>query len=379
MKVTISVGGKFHAFNLAYQLQKRGYLEKIFTSHPYFSVRHSGVSPEKVNSLILKEALQRGLVKIPFFRASKKIVHYAHNLFDRQVAGRIRPCDIFVGWSGFCLYTMQRIRKCLPAKIVLERSSMHIETQRDILLDEQERIGIKLDLPFSRIIEKELAEYKEADFIVVPSILAKDSFLNKGFSAEKIIQVLLGVDIENFKPLLKQDNIFRIISVGISIRKGIHYLLQAIEELKIKNIEVWLIGGISDDIRPFLKKYSGIFKYLGIIRNKDLYKYYSQGSISILNSLEDGFGKVVLEAMACGLPVICSEHVGAKAVIREGVDGFVVSVRDVQALKERILFSYENPSLCKDMGKEALENAVTNYSWDKYGERITDIFLNLIS
>lgn len=376
MKVTISVGGKFHAFHLARQLEKRGYLNKIFTSYPWFKVKKSGVSKEKVKCLVLKEALGRVLSNTPYLNNSK-IGYYMANLFDYQVANRIKPCDIFVGWSGFSLYTIRKIYKSFLAKTILERGSNHIEAQRDILMQESRQMGVRVNLPSMQMVEKELEEYRQADYISVPSTLAKETFLNKGFPQEKIIQVPLGVDIEAFKPITKKDSTFRIISTGITMRKGIHYLLQAIDELKIRDLELWLIGNASDDVKPFLKRYLESFKYLGEISHKELYEYYSQGSIFVLFSLEDGFGMVLLEAMACGLPVICSTQTGAKDVVRDGVDGFIVATRDIEALKEKITYLYENPAICKAMGESAKERVSNNFTWNDYGERIINAYLKV--
>ena len=378
MKITISVGGKFHAFHLAKQLQKRGYLDRIFTPYPRFSVRDLGIPQQKLNCLILKEVLERGLCKIPYLCNKIEVPYYTANLFDKQVARRIRPCDIFVGWSGFSLYTLRKIRKSFPAKIVLEHTSTHLQNQCDALIEEQKRIGIKVSLLCPSFVSKELEEYREADYIILPSTLAKQTFLDKGFSQDKLICIPQGVDIETFKPVPKNDRTFRIISVGISIRKGTHYLLQAVDELGIKDLEVWLIGRIDNDIKPFFKKYSGNFRYLGGIPQKELYRYYSQGSISVLFSLEDGFGWALLEAMACGLAVICSDSVGAKDVVRENIDGFIVPTRDVESLKEKILYLYENQNICQEMGRHAYENVTKNFTWDNYGQKSIDTFLNLL-
>lgn len=378
MKVTISVGGKFYAFHLAKQLQKRGYLDKLFTPHPWFKVKESGLLPERVHCLILKEILERSLSKLPLSN-KLEIPYYTANLFDNQVAKRIKPCDIFVGWSGFSLYTLRKIRKSFPAKIILEHNATHLEVQRDTLMEEEKRLGIKVELLCPSFIEKELEEYREADYIVVSSLLAKQTFLDKGFFPEKIICVPYAGDIETFMPLPKEDNTFRIISVGISIRKGTHYLLQAIDELKIKDLEVWLIGKIYNDIKPFLKKYSGSFKYLGGIPHKELYKYYSQGSVSVTFSLDDAFPISVLEAMVCARAVICSDKCGTKDVIRDGINGLVVPARDVEALKEKILYLYKNPQSCQEIGREARENVTSNFTWDNYGERIVNTYLNLLN
>jgi len=379
MNVTISVGGKFHAFYLAEQLQKKGLLGDIFTPYPRFALRGSKLPPDKVHCLIFKEVMERGLSRIPYLSSKLEVPCYAANIFDRQVARRVKPCDIFVGWSGFSLHTLRRIRGTFAAKIILEHNIVHIGAQRDILRAEEENLGIKLSMFGDGFIEKELREYEEADYIAVPSTLSKQTFLDKGFSPEKIICVPHGVDVDKFRPASKSDNRFRIIAVGMRAIKGIHYLLKAVDELKIKDLELWLIGGAVDpELKPFLKKYSGSFKYLGAIPNSELYKYYSQGSVSALFSLSDGFGFALSEAMACGVAVICSDSVGAKDLVRDNIDGFIIPTRDTEKLKEKILYLYENPNICLNMGRSARENVANNFTWDNYGERVISIYHNLL-
>ena len=83
--------------------------------------------------------------------------------------------------------------------------------------------------------------------------------------------------------------------------------------------------------------------------------------------------------MACGLPVICSEAVGAKDAVRDNLDGFIVPTRDIKALKEKILYLYENPHICQEMGRQARENVARNFTWDHYGKRVTGKYLNLLN
>lgn len=379
MKVTISVGGKFNAFYLARHLEEKGYLDRIFTSSPWFAVKDFRLPRNKVDCLVMKEILERLMHRIPYLSKKIDICRYIFNFFDNLVAARVKPCDIFIGSSGYSLFTLRKIRKTSPAKLILQRISSHIETYRDILIEEQERLGIGLDLPSPGVVNKELEEYTEADYILVPSTLVRRTFLDKNFLESKIIPIPWGVDIGIFKPIPKRDNVFRIICVGMRIIKGVHYLLQAIDELRIKNLQVWLIGGRVDNaLIPFLKKYSKNFQYLGAIPQRELYKYYSQGSLLVLFSLEDGLGLASLEAMACGLPVIYSDMAGAKDVIRNNIDGLMVPARDVEALKEKILYLYENQNICQEMGRHAYENVTKNFTWDNYGQRVVNTLLNLL-
>ena len=379
MKVSISVGGRWHAFHLARELDRKGYLEKLFTSYPRFTLKDTDIAGDKVDCLILKEILERVLYKMPYPKNKTGVSYYMADVFDRQVSSRIKPCDIFVGWSSFSLHTLRKIKKSFFSKTILERGSIHIKDQRDIYLAEAKRLGVNLLSPCRKVVEKELAEYREADYIAVPSTLAKESFLKRGLPENKIICVPLGVDTEVFRPIPKNDRIFRIISVGLSIRKGIHLFLQAVNELRIKDLEVWLIGEIDNEAKHFLKKYPGNVKYLGGLPQRELYKYYSQGSVSILFSLEDGFGMVLSEAMACGLPVICSSGVGAKDVVREGIDGFVLPIGDVERLKEKIVYLYEHREKAKAMGQEARKRVESDFTWGHYGERIIDNYRKILS
>jgi glycosyltransferase involved in cell wall biosynthesis len=378
MKVTISVNGKFHAFELAKQLEKRRFLERLITSYPWFKMSKEGLPKEKVASLPMKEIMQQALNFIPFLKNKISPEWYSASLFDKQASRYVRPCDIFVGWSGSSLHSLRKA-KSLGAITILERCSSHIVYQKDILKEEYELWGLKPALPSSRIVEKELDEYRQSDYIAIPSQFAKQTFLDKGVPEDKLIHIPYGVDIDIFRPISKNDNIFRAIYVGaMTIRKGVHYLLRAVSELNLKNFELWLIGSLCDEIKPFFKKYRDIFKYFGHIDYRRLYRFYSQGSVFILPSIEDGLAHVILQAMACGLPVICTTNSGGQDVIRDTKEGFIVPARNAEVLRDKILYLYERPNLLEEMNKLAYKRVTKNFTWDDYGEKIIDVYLNLL-
>ena len=92
-------------------------------------------------------------------------------------------------------------------------------------------------------------------------------------------------------------------------------------------------------------------RHLGPFPERELHKYYSQGSVFCLNSIEDGFGMILVQAMACGLPVITTTNTGGADIVRDGRDGFIIPIRDVAALKEKILYFYENPEAAAAWGR----------------------------
>ncbi len=385
LKVSISCGGKFHAFNLAEQLDKRGYLHKLITPFysqnrgwlPEFRKDKEQINPNKVITNIFPEIMNKGFSKIPIIRNWTEWNYYSLELFDNWAKNQIDQCDLFVGWSGYSFRSLQKA-KALGAVTIIERGSSHIVFQKEILEEEYAKYGVKNKSMDSRIIEKELLEYQEADYISIPSGFVKETFINKGFDQNKLIHIPYGVDLLNFKQISKPDKTFRVIFLGsLTLRKGLHYLLQAFAELKLPDAELILIGSISPEIKQFLAQYSGSYLYVGEKPHLDLYKYLSTGSVFVLPSLEEGLAMVILQAMACGLPVICTKNTGAADIIQNGKEGFIIPIRDVNSLKEKILYLYEHEDERRFMSKMALKRA-KEFTWDIYGEKITNKYKKVL-
>ncbi|MCX7697940.1 MAG: glycosyltransferase family 4 protein [Candidatus Goldbacteria bacterium] len=382
MKIIISVGGRFHSFNLAEELLKHDALKFIITSYPKFITRKWNLPDDKVKSIFIKEILERAYRKLPMFLQNLYNPQpFICDLFDKLALKKLEKADIFVGWSSFSLYSLRKAKE-LGMKTVLDHGSSHIVYQYEILKEEYERWGYKPsfdELPHPKIIEKELKEYEEADYICLSSLFSKRTFIEKNVSEDKILHIPYGVDLLNFRKEIKKDNIFRIIFVGkICLRKGVQYLLQAYSDLKLDNSELMFVGPLSEDIKLILEKYKNNFNYVGVVSQKELYKYYSQSSIFVLPSIEDGFGMVIIQAMACGLPVICTTNTGGEDIVRNGIDGFIIPIRDVEKLKEKILYFYENPEITKQMGQNAQNRVKSEFSWSDYGEKILKNFKKIL-
>jgi glycosyltransferase involved in cell wall biosynthesis len=145
--------------------------------------------------------------------------------------------------------------------------------------------------------------------------------------------------------------------------------------LNLPDAELWLVGSLTPEIEPFLAKYQSdriILK--GKQPQNQLRWFYSQCSVFCLASIEEGLAMVQPQAMGCGLPVIHTTNTGGEDIVRNGVDGFCVPIRDVEALKEKILFFYENPAQQVEMGNNALEQARKSLSWDDYGQKTVSAY-----
>ena len=278
-----------------------------------------------------------------------------------------------MGWSSFALHSLRKAKQ-RGMVTVLDRGSSHIAYQNKILKEEYDQFGVQpeaFQLPHPKIIEKEIKEYEEADYIAISSSFVRRSFLEYGVPEGKLIQVPYGVDLSQFRQMPKEDSVFRVVFVGgMTLRKGVHYLLQAFAELNLPHAELLLVGTLNEEMKPFFKKYEGIFKWIGHVPQKELYRYYSQGSVFVIMSIEEGGAMVQAQAMACGLPVIFTPNTGGEDFIRDGVDGYMVPIRNVEKLKEKMLYLYEHQDFARRMGEKAKERVRSGFTWDDYGKKM---------
>ncbi len=383
MKVAIATIGRFWFFNLAQQLLKRGYLSQLITSYPKFEVAKYGIPRDKVNSVFAKEVLQRCWARLPgLVRDLYNPQYFLHRLFDRRSSHFLRKADILVGMLAAFPDTMRKAKR-MGTTVVVDCGSSHTLYATKILKEEYERFDMIPKRPFQltdpRLIENDLQAYEEMDYISVPSFFVKRTFLEQGVPESKLIHVPYGVDLSEFQQVQKKDDVFRVVFAGgMTLRKGVHYLLRAFSELKLPNSELLLVGSLRDEMKPFFKKYEGNFKWIGRVPQKELYKHYSQGSVFAIMSIEEGLALVQPQAMACGLPIIATTNTGAEDIVRNGKDGFIIPIRDVDAFKEKLLYLYKNPDICRAMGKSAKEHVSSGFTWDNYGERVIKAYENIL-
>lgn len=378
MNVVVSAGGRFHALQLAGQLQKRDSLQQLFT-FDYTQRDTNLVAPSKVKSITSCKIMNDLFVKLQLARFCDKTRFniFKDNLFDRLVSKQIEHLegvDLFVGWAHYALATLPAARKA-GAKIIIESGSCHILTQQELLMDEYKRWGLSYTPIHERTIKKMLEEYAQADYIMTLSSYAQQSFIDQGIAPEKILKVPCGVDVEFFmNPSPRKHKKFRVIFVGLAtLRKGIQHLVQAWAKAKLPEAETELVivGPIQRDfaqIKTQLLIKNNVM-FAGPTDRTTLRILYQESSLFVLPSLEDGFGMVIGEAMANGLPVICSTSTAAPELIRHGEHGFLVQPADVDDLAEKIQWCYENREAAWLMGQVG-QKQIQNFTWDTYGHNV---------
>lgn len=372
MRVVVSSAGRFHAFDLADQMRQFGYLKVLYNAYPRWKI-DKDLQPYSANFpwVFLAQLLAN---RLGWTKVTAELEWLTIDSFDRWVAKRLEPADVVVALSGYGLYT-RRAAKKMGALTVCDRGSTHICTTNEILAEEYGRHSIPYCGISKRLMDKELQEYAEADLITIPSTFVYKTFIRNGVPAGKLRKVPYGVDLSLFRPMPKKDAVFRVIYVGqMTLRKGLPYLLEALCPLKIPRFDFVLIGTMSAEIKPFFNKYQGRFRYLGALPRSELAYYYSQSSVFVIASVEEGLALVQAQAMSCGLPVVATTNTGAEDLFTNGIEGFVVPIRDVASIRERILHLYEHPHVRSQMGQAALERVKAMGGWKDYGRHTVEVY-----
>ncbi len=377
MKVSIIVGGRFHAFDLAEQLQKQGLLYQLVTTYPKSKVQGFDIDEQKLITFPLIEYFKRGIHK---FFGFYPLNFFLSDLFDKMASKKIKKdADVYIIWAGMGLHTINRIRKENPkAKIILERGSTHIVEQNELL----KKIS-KKDLVDKRTIKKETQEYDLVDFISVPSSFAKNGFLKNKIQEDKLFVNFYGVDLEMFYPKERcLNNNFTVGYAGtLSAQKNITGIINSVEKLigQELNIKLKLVGNI--DNKTFDKKElkKDFINYKSAVPQKELNEFYNKIDIFVLNSIQDGFGMVILQALSCGIPVIATKNTGGADVIKGGENGFIIPTFSEEDLVKKIELIYNlNEDKQKEMRKNAVKSVKSGFTWNDYGDRYVKFLKSII-
>jgi glycosyltransferase involved in cell wall biosynthesis len=308
----------------------------------------------------------------PYYYGAKK--KYLDWIAARQLAtGRY---DMFHSWSGDCLLSLREAHKReIPS--ILEIPTWHRDrgkVKRVTTSAAPEpplpwRKRWKEDLLLQR--DRFLEEYDLADLILVLSEKAADTFRVQGFPEEKLFYLPRGVDVERFTPGVRPPHFRAVFSGALIERKGVHHLLDAWRRLDLKDAELWLVGSVHDEMKPFLEKFAHeSVKVIGFAQEPEV--YLRQSTIHVFPSQCEGSAKVTYEAAACGLPQITTREAGD--VVEDGRQGIIIAPADVDALAGAIQHLYDHPEIVERMSLAARERVVDNFTWDHFRARLLDAY-----
>lgn len=366
----------FHTARAAY---RAGALDAVIC----YGNRQSEIPADRIRPIRFQPVRMVSFLKARYYYTLKRMA------LDRTTARHIRRhgCDIFHGWTAECLRSLEEAKR-IGARTIVERPAPHPVATRRLLREEYDRWGVPLPRdavhPMMKKIDQVFrdevvapAEFELADRIIVQSEYGLLSFVEEGFSPERLVVLPRAVDLGMYAPGPARDgSAFRVLYVGmVCLRKGILDLLQAWRTLALPGGELWVVGQVHDEISPLLEPYRDdpSIRFFGHVAGGAA-RFYPQADAFALPSIVEGSAKTNYEAMAAGLPVITTLNAGS--IVRDGVDGFIVPIRDPALLAERIRFLFESRDAAEAMGRSARQR-VAEFSWDRFEERLIGLYKDL--
>ncbi len=384
MKVALSVLGTFHTFDLARELYARDALAGVLTGHPRFKLRKEQLPQELIHTFPL---IHGAYMAFPWKHRIGSWTRRWEMLdaltFTDYVRRNLPPCDVYVGLSGTTLPAGRRAHQT-GARYICDRGSSHIRAQDQILHEERELWGLPPARIPPRAIDIEESEYAEADRITVPSRFVYRTFLSQGVAPEKLRVLPYGVNLSRFQPVdAPAEGRFDVLFVGaFGLRKGVQYLVQAFEKVRHPAKSLTFAGGVSAEVLAMLRRrklWPEGAHLLGPIPQAELKTLMSRSHVMALPSVEEGLAMVQAQAMACGCPLIATTNTGAEEIITDGIEGFIVPIRDVDALAGRLQFMADHPDKRAAMGQAALAKMQGFGGWREYGDRAMAIYEDAVA
>lgn len=326
---------------------------------------HPELEPTRVITIpwyhAFSTGFRRGAAGLPWLR-DLDFDTWAHRRFDAAVGRRllrVRSLAAVHAFEGAALATFRSARR-KGIQTILDVPSAH---ERFAEVEQPERgRGRDPRIP---------AERKLADYLFAPSDFVVDCLVEAGVPPERIVKIPYGVDPSRFRPPAgdRPNEPFRALFVGqIGVHKGVPSLLEAWRRLSLPGAELVLVGPVNRVGRKLLERSGDVCRWVGALPKHEVHRWFAASDIFVFPSLAEGSALVTYEAMAAGLPLVTTPNSGS--VMRDGVDGFLVPPRDVDALCDRIRFLHDHPDVRHGMGRRARAVIQEGYTWAHYRQRV---------
>ena len=382
MKIAQAVFGVFHHFELGRELNCRGHLDRIYSTWPWSRLKREGLPHRKVKTFPWLHTPVTVLERMGLLprRLSDDLGVWNARAFDNWTYKRIGECDALVAIAGAALKTGQLVQR-RGGKFCCDSGSSHPRFQDRIVREEYARWGVNMPVNDLRDTLREEDIFAVADSVTVASSFAAQTYLEAGIPPRKLHVIPLGVRLENFfRTSEAAADSFNVLFAGsISLRKGVPYLLEAFGQLKHAKKRLSFAGHVDASMKQVLGRLPlNEVDFLGSLSPQALAETMSRSHVLVLPSVEDGFGMVLAQAMACGCPVICSTNTGGPDLLTDGVEGFVIPIRDADAIARHLQELADDPERQRAMGNAAIERVHSLGGWKDYGDRWESLLRKLI-
>ncbi|MCJ7425167.1 glycosyltransferase family 4 protein [Candidatus Bathyarchaeota archaeon] len=229
--------------------------------------------------------------------------------------------------------------------------------------------------------------FSNADRVICLTTSDAEKVSRYGCSPEKLQVIPNGVDVDKFRPMNGETSGLLLWCGRFVHEKGLEYLIRAFEFIRRKSggqtVKLTMAGDgpLFPRILQLAEK-SGLGRtvsFIGPIPRKEIPSLMNKSSIYVLPSLNEGMPYALLEAMACGKPVIGSDIPGIRDVITHGQNGILVPPRSPEAFANAILELLEDGDKRRRLGQKARELMVKEYSWDAVTREVEMVYSEMLN
>lgn len=363
LKIAIATSGRFHVLDLARELDALGHEVQFHSYVPGARAARFGLPARCQIGYLPIVAPLIAWERIAGGAPSEARTRIMDTVINRAVIARLRPCDVFIGMSGAFVEAPLYARRRYGAKIVLERGSRHILSQREILAATPGAYA-----PTDYDVERELRGYELADVISIPSLQVADSFERDPAAAAKLMINPYGVDLDQFPQRTPPSSSPEktVLFVGNwSYQKGVDILSAAVEGME--GVHLLHVGALGDAPFPEHPR----FMHVDPAPQWRLTEFYAKAHVFAIASRQEGLALVQAQALASGLPLVCTDRTGGADLAHTASLAARIRVApsgDVRALAQAIAETLDEISA--NSGTRYLREADRQtLSWRAYGER----------
>jgi glycosyltransferase involved in cell wall biosynthesis len=369
-------GAEIYIYNLAKYLSKNGVDVKIIASMPEKRFRQSRNS--------VYDGLHYEFLPpyIPIYRNTSL---FFYHIFNFNLARKLKK-ENFDILHSFGMTAYRYLKGKAKGKVIVEPFGLYGTEERGISWFKRKARELLIENPLGYCV-------KRADAVAVEGGVQAGDISNKyGIRKDKFIYIPDGVEIDVIDEYLSRNKLTReemnlsdadIVLVNVNRlarNKGVNYLIDALRILNNElNVKLILIGSGPEESN--LKRKIGELKLKDkVIHFKDIFdetkfQLIALADISVTPTLFEGLPIVILEAMACGKPVVASNVTEVPQVVKHGINGFLVPPRDPEAIAKAALEIYEK-GLIKVMGQESRRIA-EDYDWNIICKKVLSEYVKL--
>lgn len=414
LNIIVAHPNKQHSYRLAVALNKAGclscYITTVYEKKHNLTGLLNRYAPSKYRSKIsnkrcselddyrVKQFDEIGgllfliMIRIPVVkRFYRRFGTYLNKNFGKKVAKYAikTKADAVVMYDTTADACFTYLKDKAPNIIRILDMSSNVSTERVKIYEREMKRTCSLELRNENrhlwndnFLRRNLREVENTCYFFAPSEFSKNSILAQNIKENKVFLNQYGVDIQKFcfSKHRRTGNILKLAYTGgVTYGKGIDFLLETLNSFKLFSTEIYLMGQVDFGSSIYQKyKDNKDIHFMGFISQSEIIELYSKVDIFVFPSLGEGLSLAALEAMACGLPVICSSNSGINDLIDNYKNGIVFEACNEQELVDALVWMRTHGNFLEQMSLNA-RNTAEKYTWEAYEERTKHIINTIFS